>query len=314
MMRAGFLMDPLRMRFAFGADERAALSGLFALDGAAVTRASDFDDPAGIDAILMGWGASDLTAADLDRMPKLKAIVHFGGGFGGEPLAIERGIFTANAKAVNAVPVADFTLAMITLAAKDVFWAERQYRAEQRFLDREIEYPCAGLGGATVGIVGASTIGRLVIEGLVARGHEVAVYDPFLTAEHADELGVRVETELTRLAAQSRILSLHAPDIPTTRGMISAEVLAALPDGATFINTARGALVDQDALVSELASGRIRALLDVTEPDPLTAGHPLFDMPNVYLTPHVAGAMGTEIRDLGRASVAALLRFAGALV
>jgi phosphoglycerate dehydrogenase-like enzyme len=96
--------------------------------------------------------------------------------------------------------------------------------------------------------------------------------------------------------------------------MVSAAVLAALPDGATLINTARGALVDQDALVRELASGRIRAALDVTEPDPLPAGHPLFALPNVYLTPHLAGAMGTEIRDLGRASVAALLRHAGALV
>lgn len=314
MMRAAFLMDPLRMRFAFGDDERRTLGELFALDETAVTRASDFDDPAAIDAILMGWGAADLTAADLDRMPKLKAIVHFGGGFGGEQIAIERGIFTANAKAVNAVPVADFTLAMITLAAKDVFWAERQYRSEQRFLDREIEYPGSGLGERTVGVIGASTIGELVIRGLTTRGIDVAVYDPFLSPDRAEALGVRVESDLVRLAAQSRILSLHAPATPATRGMISARVLAALPDGATFINTARGALVDQDALVSELASGRIRAVLDVTEPDPLPAGHPLFAMPNVYLTPHVAGAMGTEIRDLGRASIAALMRFAGALV
>src|SRR5690606_34374384 len=152
MMRAAFLMDPLRMRFAFGDDERRTLGELFALDQTAVTCASDFDDPAAIDAILMGWGAADLTAADLDRMPKLKAIVHFGGGCGGEQIAIERGIFTANAKAVNAVPVAEFSLAMITLAAKDVFWAERQYRAEQRFLDREIEYPGSGLGGRTIGV------------------------------------------------------------------------------------------------------------------------------------------------------------------
>jgi phosphoglycerate dehydrogenase-like enzyme len=314
MMRVAFLMDPLRMRFAFGAAERAALGELFEPDDEPAASAAQFDDPAGIDAILMGWGASDLTAADLARMPKLKAVVHFGGGFGGEAIAAERGIFTANAKTVNAVPVADFTLAMITLAAKDVFWAERQYRAEQRFLDREIEYGDTGLGGRTVGIVGASTIGELVIRGLVGHGHDVAVYDPFLTPERAAELGVQVETDLARLASQSRIFSLHAPDITTTRGMVSAAVLAALPDGATLINTARGALVDQDALVRELASGRIRAALDVTEPDPLPAGHPLFALPNVYLTPHLAGAMGTEIRDLGRASVAALLRHAGALV
>lgn len=314
MMRAAFLMDQIRMRFAFGADERRRLGELFTLDVAAATSASDLDDPAGVDAILMGWGAADLSETDFDRMPKLKAIVHFGGGFAGEQIAHARGIFTANAKAVNAVPVADFTLAMITLAAKDVFWAERQYRSEQRFLDREIEYPRAGLGGRTVGVIGASTIGEIVIRGLTVRGTDVAVYDPFLTPDRAAALGVRVESDLVRLAGQSRILSLHAPDITSTRGMISARVLAALPDGATFINTARGALVDQDALVSELASGRIRAVLDVTEPDPLPAGHPLFAMPNVYLTPHVAGAMGTEIRDLGRASVAALMRFAGALV
>ena len=314
MMRAAFLMDPLRMTFAFGEDERAILGEVFNVDETSVTRASDIADPAGVDAILMGWGSEDLTAADFDRMPNLKAVVHFGGGFPGETIAQERGIFTANAKAVNAVPVADFTLAMITLAAKDVFWSQRQYCAEQRFLDREVEYPDTGLGGRTIGIVGASTIGELVIRGLVARGVDVAVYDPYLTSERAEALGVRIEESLVALASQSTIFSLHAPDMPATRGMVSAEVLTALPAGATFINTARGAIVDQDALVSELASGRIRAVLDVTEPDPLPAGHPLFDMPNVYLTPHVAGAMGTEIRDLGRASVTALMRFAGALV
>src|SRR5690606_41948047 len=92
MMRAAFLMDPLRMRFAFGDDERRTLGELFALDQTAVTCASDFDDPAAIAAILMGWGAADLTAAALDRMPKLKAIVDFGRRLGGRPIADDPGI------------------------------------------------------------------------------------------------------------------------------------------------------------------------------------------------------------------------------
>ena len=105
------------------------------------------------------------------------------------------------------------------------------------------------------------------------------------------------------------MLSLHAPAMPQTDGMISRAVLAAMPDGATLVNTARGSLVDQDALVEELAEGRLGAILDVTEPEVLPEGHPLYTLANVFLTPHLAGSTGTELRRLGRAALAEVERF-----
>jgi len=311
MIRAALLMEAHLVGFVFGEEERRALEDELAVDfSSAATAVSALDDPAEIELLLMGWGAEAPSAADFDAMPRLRAIVHWGGGFATADEAARRGIALASAKAANAVPVAEFTLAMITLAAKDVFWAARRYASEQRFLDREAEYGHTGLGGARVGIVGASAVGELVIRGLRDRDIAVAVYDPTLSVQRAAVLDVELIDDLIALAAGSRILSIHAPQIPRTIGMVSAAVLAALPDGATVVNTARGAIVDQDALVAELAAGRLRAVLDVTEPDPLPPGHPLFSLPNVFLTPHLAGSMGTELRTLGAVATAEALRFA----
>jgi phosphoglycerate dehydrogenase-like enzyme len=148
-----------------------------------------------------------------------------------------------------------------------------------------------------------------VIEKLAAGDVRVLLFDPYATAEAAAGLGVELVTDLAALASRSDILSIHAPEMPSTIGMISSSVLAALPDGATLINTARGALVDQDALVAELQRGRLRAILDVTEPDVLEPGHPLYALPNVFLTPHLAGSMGNELRRIGRAALAEVERF-----
>ncbi|GAA4775151.1 hydroxyacid dehydrogenase [Microbacterium gilvum] len=309
-MRAALLMDPHLVDFVFGEEERRALTEVFDIGFTAVNAVHDLAEPERVEVLLMGWGAVAPTDADLDRLSRLRAIVHWGGGFGSAGDVAARGIALSSAKAANAVPVAEFTLAMITLAAKDVFWASRQYTLEQRYIDREREYGHTGLAGATVGVVGASTIGELVIAGLHDQGVDVAVHDPTLSAARAIALGVERVDDLEALAARSRILTIHAPDLPQTRGMVSAAVLAALPDGATLVNTARGALVDQESLVAELGSGRIHAVLDVTEPDPLPPGHPLYALPNVFLTPHLAGSMGTELRRLGAVSASEAVRFA----
>jgi phosphoglycerate dehydrogenase-like enzyme len=161
-----------------------------------------------------------------------------------------------------------------------------------------------------VGLVGASFVGRRVIELLAPYDVEVAVYDPFLTAGDAAGLGVEKVDDLDALCASVDVLSLHAPDIEATRGMIGAAQLAALGDRATFVNTARPALVDQDALERELLSGRISAILDVTEPEPLPPDHPLLALPNVFVTPHVAGAMGNELHRLAELAVVEVERHA----
>jgi len=96
----------------------------------------------------------------------------------------------------------------------------------------------------------------------------------------------------------SDVVSLHAPVLPSTVGMIGARQLARMRDGTTFINTARGVIVDHHALRTELITGRISAVLDVTDPEPLAADDALFGLPNVVLTPHLAGSVGTELHRL----------------
>jgi phosphoglycerate dehydrogenase-like enzyme len=176
-------------------------------------------------------------------------------------------------------------------------------------VDLLAEFPTVGNFGKTVGIVGASRIGRRVIELLRPFQLDVLVSDPYLDADAARRLGVD-RRELDELLAASDVVSLHAPALPSTRHMIDARRLALLRDGATLINTARGSLVDQDALVAELASGRIDAVLDVTEPEVLPPDSPLYELPNVVLTPHIAGALGVELRRLGDAAIDEIERYA----
>jgi phosphoglycerate dehydrogenase-like enzyme len=106
------------------------------------------------------------------------------------------------------------------------------------------------------------------------------------------------------------VLSLHAPSLPATHHLIAADQLAALPDGATLINTARGALLDHDALLGECRTGRLDALLDVTDPEPLPDDHPLRALPNVAITPHLAGSLGTEARRLADSALDELAAYA----
>ncbi|MGU3646262.1 hydroxyacid dehydrogenase [Microbacterium sp. C23T] len=310
-MRAALLMDPAMVPFVFGEHETRRLADILAIEMTdAVTSLDDLHDPDRIELLLTGWGVVRLGAEQLDTLPALRAIVHWGGGIGFlDEAASARGIRVSTARAANAIPVAEFTQAMITLAAKDTFWLSRRYAAEQRFIAREVAAPRAGLYRTTVGIVGASAIGTLVIEKLAASDVTVLLYDPYATPATAAALGVEIVGDLAELARRSDLLSIHAPEIPATIGMISRDVLAALRDGATVINTARGALVDQDALVVELQAGRLRAVLDVTEPDVLESGHPLYSLPNVFLTPHLAGSMGVELRRLGEAATAEVERF-----
>jgi phosphoglycerate dehydrogenase-like enzyme len=208
--------------------------------------------------------------------------------------------------------VAEFTLAAILLANKGALRAARDYGARRARIDALAEYPDIGNRAKTVGLVGASRVGRGVIDLLRPFDLRVVVADPFLDEAEAARLGVQL-LELDALLAESHVVSLHAPSLPTTRHMIDRRRLALMRDGAVLINTARGALVDHDALVAELRSGRLSAVLDVTEPEPLPPESPLFTLPNVVLTPHIAGALGTEVVRLGDAAIEELRRYASGL-
>lgn len=254
--------------------------------------------------IVTGTGTAKLDAAVLDGAPNLRAVVHAAGSV--RPVVdadvYERGIQISSQALLNALPVAEYTLAMILLELKGALALERIYRRARTEVDVDGALVHHGVYGRRVGIISASGIGRRVIELLRPFDLEVVVSDPFLSAEDATALGVEA-IELPTLLATSDVVSLHAPLLPETVGMIGAAELAALRDGAVFINTARGALVDQEALISELASDRIRAVIDVTDPETPASDSALWELESLVLTPHVAGSRGLELRRIGEGVV-----------
>lgn len=257
--------------------------------------------------LLSGWGCPRLTAELLALAPRLRAVVHAAGSV--KPVVSdalwERGIVVSSAADANAGPVVAFTLAAITFGAKRTLSAAARYESGWPSTQER-----AGADGRTVGIVGASRIGRRVIAALRASdaGYRLLLTDPYVTDEEAASLGVE-RVELAELCRRSSVVSVHAPQLPETEGMVSAGMLALIPDGGSVVNTARGALVDNEALAGECASGRLDAYLDVTHPEPLPAGHPLLALPNVLVTPHIAGAQGSEVRRLGAYAVAEVARY-----
>jgi len=260
--------------------------------------------------LLTHWGAPRIGTAVLERAPRLRMVAHAGGTVKGivSRSVFERGITVTTAAQANARPVAEFTLAMILLAAKDVLWARERFRAGDDHLLLARSLADVGNSRCRVGLVGASRVGRLVIELLAPFDLEVAVFDPYLSEDDAIGLGVK-KVELDELMATSVVVSVHAPDLPETRHLIGATQLASMRDGATILNTARGTLVDHEALEREVASGRIRAVLDVTDPEPLPRSSTLWVSPDAFITPHVAGSQGRELWRLTDLAICEVERF-----
>ncbi|RDJ20322.1 hydroxyacid dehydrogenase [Bosea caraganae] len=261
--------------------------------------------------LFTGWGAPRLDAAALAAAPGLRLIAHAGSAV--KPIAApdiwQAGIVVTCAAAANAVPVAEYALAAILLANKRAFSVRERFHRERKLWQPQWLTPGEpGNYGAVVGIVGASRVGRRLLALLKPFDLQVLVSDPFFLEEEAVALGVE-KCDLLALMASADVVSLHAPSLPETVGMIGHAELAAMRDGATLINTARGTLVDHAALADELISGRLNAVLDVTEPEPLPPDSRLFDLPNVVLTPHIAGAAGYETRRMAELLVEEIERF-----
>ncbi|MFJ8159653.1 hydroxyacid dehydrogenase [Streptomyces sp. NPDC096136] len=264
-----------------------------------------------VEVLFTGWGCPALDADALRRMPRLRAVVHAAGSVKRHVTEAcwERGLLVSSAAAANALPVAEYTLAAILFANKRVLEAAHAYRTARGPVDPLGRYPTAGNYGRTVGLVGASRVGRRVLELLRPFDLRVLVYDPYADPAELAALGGEAGG-LDELLGRSHVVSLHAPELPGTRRLLDASRLALMPDGATLINTARGSLVDTQALTRELVTGRLHAVLDHTEPEVLPAGSPLYDLPNVLLTPHVAGSLGGELDRLAVTAVEELERYA----
>lgn len=262
-----------------------------------------------VEIIITGWGAPQFDAEMLSHWPNLRAIVHAAGSVKRlvTPDLWARGIRVSSCAQANAYPVAEYTLAMILLSTKRTMESAREFVTTQN-LRASLPTGRFGAYDVTVGVIGASRIGRRVIELLRPFDIRCVLYDPSLSDAEAHALGAE-PVSLDQLLSRSDVVTVHAPSLPETRRMIGRDQLALMRDDAVLINTARGALVDTDALVDEVASGRLRAVLDVTDPEPLPPGHALFGLPGVTLTPHIAGSLGNELHRIGVSVVDEIERF-----
>ncbi|MFE4800645.1 hydroxyacid dehydrogenase [Streptomyces sp. NPDC056708] len=315
--RAVFALDPVHLSMLFPDPIMARLRGAAHIDPSLVVQ--DFGArgaaPALAEAeiLITGWGCPPLGPEVLAVAPRLRAVLHAAGSVRtliGDALW-SRGIAVSNAVAANAVPVAEYTLAMILLAGKDAFAQREGYRRTNTY-PTTAQTATSGNVGRRVGVIGASRVGRHLLQLLRSHDFEVLLYDPYVQPEEAAALGA-VLVPLDELLQRSDIVSLHAPDTPQTHHMLDRSGLALIRDGGVVINTSRGALIDHAALTGELGSGRLHAVLDVTDPEPLPASSPLYRLPNVFLTPHIAGSLGNELGRLGAVVADELERMAAGL-
>ncbi|UNM16418.1 hydroxyacid dehydrogenase [Streptomyces formicae] len=315
-------MNPQVAEGVLPADLRTRIETLLHIDPTAVI--DDFRDPqaaaalARAEVLVSCWGCPPLDEETLAGAPRLRVVIHAAGSVKGLAIPEDRwgrSLRVSSAAAANALPVAQYTLGAILLAGKRSFGLAANYRTHGTYGFRA--YPTSsdtGNTGRTVGVVGASRIGRIVLELLRPHGFRLLVADPHLDAAEAASLGAEL-TGIDDLLRRSDIVTLHAPLLPETQGLIDDRRLGLMRDGAILINTARGGLVDTDALVRHCAgrvpgrTGRIDAVLDVTEPEPLPTDHELFSLPNVLVTPHIAGALGRELRLLGEFAADEVERF-----
>jgi phosphoglycerate dehydrogenase-like enzyme len=253
---------------------------------------------------LTGWGTPPLRQDVLANHATLQLIAHTAGSIRRiVPLEVmQQGLRVTHAAAIIADAVAEFVIGQAMLGLRQIHQLDRSLRAGDEWNEVRERHLGGLLGARTVGVIGAGHVGRAVIRLLQAFGALVLVYDPLLTESEAAALGVE-RRPLDQVFAESDVVTLHAPVLPQTKAMIGARQLALLRDGALFINTARGALVDEAALLRELRSGRISAALDVFAEEPLPTESPFRQLPNVLLSPHAAGHTVDTYRRQGQAMV-----------
>jgi len=257
---------------------------------------------ADVQVLVSGWGCPTLDADLLNAMPNLAAVFYGAGSIKNvmTDAAWDRGVRVTTAYAMNAIPVAEFAVSQIVFCLKwgyQHLWAIKKAQAMTRFPG------IPGAFGSTVGLVSLGMIGRLVCERLKTYDIDVIAYDPVCPDDEATALGVRLVT-LETVFRDSHVVSLHAPWLPETENMITGELIATMRDHASLINTSRGAVVDEPALIEVLRQRPdLAAVLDVTHPEPPMPNSPLWTLENVALLPHIAGSTDGETPRMGRCMI-----------
>ncbi len=255
-----------------------------------------------VEYIFSTWGMFELNEAEIKTYLKsLKAIFYAAGTvkYFAEPF-LNNGVKIFSAWAANAVPVAEFTVAQIILAGKGYFQRLHMPTDPENWPNRMVATDVVGNYGNKIGLIGLGMIGSLVAEMLKSYKLEVWGYDPYMSYEKAEKLGLKKTEDLTEMFKECNIISNHLPNIDATAGMLDKSCFDAMMPNAVFINTGRGRQVVADDLIAALKAEPLRvALLDVTYPDePPKDGDELYKMPNVFLSPHIAGSYGKEVHRM----------------
>lgn len=254
--------------------------------------------------VMSGWGMPVLTAEQIEAVfPKVRALFYAAGtvqAFARPFLA--RGVTIVSSWAANAIPVSEFAMAQILLATKRTLPLTRRLRngSPERWR-REVG---PGNYETTVALISLGMIGRRVAELLKPFDLNVVAYEPFAKPGMEADLKLRL-VSLEECFRESEVVSLHAPNLPVTQKMIQRRHFESMREGATFINTARGGPVDQEAMLEVLAARPdLTAIIDVTDPvEPPAANSPYYTLENVFLTPHIAGATGNEVGRLAEYAI-----------
>jgi phosphoglycerate dehydrogenase-like enzyme len=257
--------------------------------------------------ILSGWGMMTLDEDFLAAAPKLEAVLYGAGSV--RPFVTDafwqRDLLLTSAWGANAVPVVEHTVAAVIFGLKKAFLSNQLTRERRTFVQAD---DIKGVYGAAIGIIGAGMVGAGVLEKLKSYDVRTFCFDPYLTKDRAAALGTTL-IDLDEMFRTCDVVSVHAANIPATAGLITGDHLRSMKPGAVFINTARGRIVKEAEMIEVLKEARIFAFIDVTDPEPPNADSPLFDLPNVFLTPHQAGPRGDEIHRQGEFVLEELRRF-----
>lgn len=252
-----------------------------------------------VEFLFSSWTCPVMDASFLKNAPNLKVVFYGAGTIKHivSPEFWEQGVRITHSADANAITVAQFTLGQIILSLKGM-WRQMQVVQQNRTFKHD--RTDGGLYQSTVGMIGLGMIGRHVCELLQPFDMHIIAYDPYASEETAQALGVEL-VDLDTLFKTAHVVSLHAPWITETEGMITGKHFAAMLPHSTFINTARGALVREDEMITVLQNrSDIFALLDVTYPEPPSSDSQLYKLPNIILTPHIAGAVDSnDTRRLG---------------
>lgn len=300
-MKIALILDPGTRKMVFNEKclKRLEKSGEVVIN----ENGTDFDSVAkvveGADVIVTSWGNNPIDEKHLALCPNLKLLIHAAGSV--KPVVSDelwkKGVRVTASANVLSMGVSETALGFTIAASKNFFahnenihnggWAEGKENIRELY-------------DLTIGVIGGGWAGRHYIELMQAFDVDILVYDPFMSEERANEIGAR-KADLETVLKESDIISIHAPQIPETYHMFNADTLKLMKKDAVLINTARGTIIDEQALFEHMSAGNLKyACLDVTDPEPPAADNPLRTLKNCIMTPHLAGLANNGLKKIGQ--------------